>query len=275
MMAGVGWFGRLEGNAMQLKDRVAIVTGGGRGIGRAIARRFAAEGARVVVAARSQMEVQHVAAEIVNAGGRATTVVADVSREADCETIVRRAREAFGAIHILVNNAGIYGPVEPVEKVTPQEWDEVFAVNLRGAFLLSRLVLPEMYQIGSGSVVNIVSIAAKAAFPLNSAYAASKAGLIGLTHTLAAEAAPKGVRVNALSPGPVPETRMSQDLGEKLARYFDADKEELFAGMLKGILQGRPQTAEEIASAALFLVSDQASAITGQTLNVDGGMAFY
>src|SRR5580704_17125475 len=111
MMAGVGWFGRLEENAMQLKDRVAIVTGGGRGIGRAIARRFAAEGAPLVVAARSQMEVQHVAAEIVNAGGRATTVVADVSREADCETIVRRARETFGAIHILVNNAGIYGPV--------------------------------------------------------------------------------------------------------------------------------------------------------------------
>jgi NAD(P)-dependent dehydrogenase (short-subunit alcohol dehydrogenase family) len=275
MMSGVGRFGRLKENAMQLKDRVAIVTGGGRGIGRAIARRFAAEGAQLVVAARSPMEVQHVAAEIENAGGRAAAVTADVSREADCETIVRRAREAFGAIHILVNNAGIYGPVEPVEKVTPREWDEVIAVNLRGAFLLSRLVLPEMYQSGFGSVVNIVSIAAKAAFPLNSAYAASKAGLIGLTHTLAAEAARKGVRVNALSPGPVQETRMSQDLGEKLARYFDADKEKLFAGMLEGILQGRPQTTEEIASAALFLASDQASAITGQTLNVDGGIAFY
>ena len=273
-MAGVG-FSRKEENAMQLKDRVAIVTGGGRGIGRAIARRFAAEGARLVVAARSQNEVQHVAAEIEGAGGRAVAVVADVSREADCQAIVRRAREVFGAIHILVNNAGVYGPVEPVEKVTPLEWDEVFAVNLRGAFLLSRLVLPEMYQSGSGSVVNIVSIAAKAAFPLNSAYAASKAGLIGLTHTLAAEAARKGVRVNALSPGPVPETRMSQGLAEKLARYLQTDKEKLLAGMLEGILQGRPQTAEEIASAALFLASDQASAITGQTLNVDGGIAFY
>jgi NAD(P)-dependent dehydrogenase (short-subunit alcohol dehydrogenase family) len=275
MMSGVGRFGRLKENAMQLKDRVAIVTGGGRGIGRAIARRFAAEGALLVVAARSQMEVQHVAVEIENAGGRAAAVVADVSREADCETIVERAREAFGAIHILVNNAGIYGPVEPVEKVTPREWDEVFAVNLRGAFLLSRLVLPEMYRTGFGSVVNIVSIAAKAAFPFNSAYAASKAGLIGLTHTLAAEAARKGVRVNALSPGPVAETRMSQELGERLASYLDADKGELLAGMLEGILQGRPQTAEEIASAALFLASDQASAITGQTLNVDGGIAFY
>jgi NAD(P)-dependent dehydrogenase (short-subunit alcohol dehydrogenase family) len=274
MMAGAG-FSRKEENAMQLKDRVAIVTGGGRGIGRAIARRFAAEGARLVVAARSQNEVQHVADEIEGAGGRAVAVVADVSREADCQAIVRRAREAFGTIHILVNNAGVYGPVEPVEKVTPLEWDEVFAVNLRGPFLLSRLVLPEMYQSGSGSVVNIVSIAAKAAFPLNSAYAASKAGLIGLTHTLAAEAARKSVRVNALSPGPVPETRMSQDLAEKLARYFHTDREKLLAGMLEGILQGRPQTAEEIASAALFLASDQASAITGQTLNVDGGIAFY
>src|SRR5580700_11877233 len=166
------------------------------------------------------------------------------------------AHQAFGAIHILVNNAGALGPVSSVEKITPFEWDEVIAVNLRGPFMLSRLVLPEMYDRGSGAILNIVSIAAKAAFQLNAPYAASKAGLIGLTHTLAAEAARKGVRVNALSPGPVPETKMSQDLGEKLARYFDADKEELFAGMLKGILQGRPQTAEEIASAALFLVSD-------------------
>jgi meso-butanediol dehydrogenase/(S,S)-butanediol dehydrogenase/diacetyl reductase len=268
-------FSRLEGNAMQLTGRVAIVTGGGRGIGRAIARRFAAEGAALVVAARSQNEVQQVASEIQSSGGRATSVVADVSREADCEMIVRLVRAAFGAIHILVNNAGVYGPVQPVEKVTPREWDEVLAINLRGPFLLSRLVLPEMYQHGSGSVLNIVSVAAKSAFQLNSAYAASKAGLIGLTRTLAAEAARKGVRVNALSPGPVPETRMSQDLGEKLSEYFHADKEKLFAGMLEGILQGRPQTPEEIASAALFLVSDQASAITGQTLNVDGGIAFY
>jgi NAD(P)-dependent dehydrogenase (short-subunit alcohol dehydrogenase family) len=140
---------------------------------------------------------------------------------------------------------------------------------------MSQLVLPEMYERGSGSVLNIVSIAAKAAFQLNSPYAASKAGMIGFTHTLAAEAARKGVRVNAISPGPVPETKMSQELGRALAAYFRADPEKLYKQMLEGILQGRLQTAEEIASAALFLVSDQSSAITGQTLNVDGGMAFY
>ncbi|MGA8143782.1 MAG: SDR family oxidoreductase [Candidatus Acidiferrales bacterium] len=258
-----------------LKGQVAIVTGGGRGIGRAIARRFANEGAAVVVAARSEVEVRQVEGEIQQQGGKSLAVTADVSQEAGCEKIVRAAREAFGGIHILVNNAGIYGPVLPVEQISAREWDEAMAVNLRGPFLLARLVLPEMYERGSGSILNITSIAAKAAFQLNSPYAASKAGLIGLTHTLAAEAARKGVRVNAISPGPVPETKMSQELGRSLSEYFRADKEQMFKHMLEGVLQGRPQTTEEIASAALFLVSDQSSAITGQTLNVDGGMAFY
>ena len=258
-----------------LKGHVAIVTGGGRGIGRAIALRFASEGVSIVVTARTRGEVTNVAAAIEGAGGKAVAVVTDVSQEAGCEQTVRAAHEAFGAIHVLVNNAGIYGPVLPVEKISPREWDEVIAVNLRGPFLMSRLVLQEMYERGSGSILNIVSVAAKAAFQLNSPYAASKAGLIGFTHTLAAEAARKGVRVNAISPGPVPETKMSQELGRALADYFRADPEKLYKQMLEGILQGRPQTVEEIASAALFMVSDQSSAITGQTLNVDGGMAFY
>ena len=260
---------------MLLKGRVAIVTGGGRGIGRAIAKKFAAQGASLVVSARTESEIEQVAREIQDAGGKAASVVGDVSREADCEKIVHEARKAFGTVHILVNNAGLLGPVAPVEQVSARAWDEVIAVNLRGPFLLARLVLPEMYERGSGSILNVVSIAAKAAFQLNSAYAASKAGLIGLTHTLAAEGARKGVRVNALSPGPVPETQMSRVLGRGLAEYFQTDSEKLFKQMCQGILQGRPQTADEIAAAAVFLVSDQASAITGQTLNVDGGMAFY
>jgi NAD(P)-dependent dehydrogenase (short-subunit alcohol dehydrogenase family) len=260
---------------MLLKGQVALVTGGGRGIGRAIARKFAAEGASVVVTARTEKEIQHVAIEIQDAGGKAAAVATDVCRESECEKIVSAARKTFGAIHILVNNAGIYGPVLPAEKVSARDWNEVMAVNLRAPFLLSRLVLPEMYERGSGSILNITSIAAKAAFQLNSPYAASKAGLIGLTHTLAAEAARKGVRVNALSPGPVPETKMSQELGRSLTKYYQTDDKSLYQQMLNGILQGRPQTAEEIASAALFLVSDQSSAITGQILNVDGGMAFY
>ena len=268
-------FIELGANSMLLKEKVAVVTGGGRGIGRAIAEKFAAEGASIVVTARSEEEIDEVSGEIRAAGGKASSVAADVSREEDCHKIVDSARKAFGRIHILVNNAGVLGPVRPVEETTTSEWDKVMAVNLRGPFMLSRLVLPEMYERGSGAILNIVSIAAKAAFQLNAPYAASKAGLIGLTHTLAAESARRGVRVNALSPGPVPETKMSKELGRGLADYFNADSEQLFKQMLNGILQGRPQTAEEIASAALFLVSDQSSAITGQTLNVDGGMAFY
>jgi 3-oxoacyl-[acyl-carrier protein] reductase len=260
---------------MILKGRAAIVTGGGRGIGRAIAEKLAAEGAAVLVTARSESEVAAVAEEIQKAGGRAVAVAADVSREVDCERIVRNAHESFGAIHILVNNAGTYGPVKPAEEISTSEWDEVICVNLRAPFLMSRLVLPGMYERKAGVILNITSIAGKAAFQLGSPYAASKAGLAGLTRTLAAEGARKGVRVNALSPGPVPETKMSKELGRGLAEYFHADNETLFKAMVQGILQGRPQTAVEIAAAALFLVSDASSAITGQTLNVDGGMAFY
>ncbi len=260
---------------MLLQGQAAIVTGGGRGIGRAIARRFASEGAAVVVTARTEAEIQQVAAEIEKAGGRASAVTADLAREADSEKIIRAARGAFGAIHILVNNAATYGPVQPIEKWSAQQWDQVMAVNLRAPMLLSRLILPEMYERKAGSILNISTVGAKVAFGLSAAYTASKAGLIGLTRVLAAEGARKGVRVNSLCPGPVTETRMSQDLAREFSAYFQSGTDETVKRMVEGILQGRPQTAEEVASAALFLVSDQARAITGQTLNVDGGMVFY
>ncbi len=260
---------------MLLKDQVAVVTGGGRGIGRAIARRFAAEGARVVIAARTASELEGVSREIEKAGGRAAWVAADVSREADCARIVATTRERFGGVHILVNNAGLYGPVKPVEEITPQEFDAVIAAHLRGAFLLTRLVLPEMYARGSGVILSISSLSAKAAFAWGSAYAAAKAGMLGLTRVVAAEAARKGVRVNALCPGPVTETRMSKELGQVIAERLGVSPEKQLANFLEMSLQGRGQTADEIAAAALFLVSPQASAITGQSLNVDGGMAFY
>lgn len=260
---------------MQLQGQVAIITGGGRGIGRAIARRFAAEGARVVVTARTESEIRQVVAEIDALGGKAHAVVADLSNDVDCEKIVRGARGAFGAIHILVNNAGMFGPVRPVEKISASEWDFVLAVNLRAPFLLSRLVLPEMYERGAGAIVNISTIGAKVAYPMNCTYAASKAGLDGLTRTLAAESARKGVRVNAICPGPVTETKMAKDLTREFAKQLGSNGDEVLNQMIAGTLQGRPQTADEIASAALFLVSGQASAITGQTLNVDGGLVFY
>ena len=260
---------------MQLKEQVAVITGGGRGIGRAIARRLAAEGAAVLVAARTAAEIEAVAAEIRKAGGRAEFETADVARPEDCERIAAAARRHFGRVDILVNNAGIYGPVRPAHEITPEEWNEVLAINLSGPFYLARLLLPEMCARASGVVLNISSVAAKAAISMGSPYAASKAGLLALTRSLAAETARSGVRVNAICPGPVPETRMSQELGQALSERAGIDPQEMFRGFLEGILQGRAQTADEIAAAALFLCSRESSAITGQAVNVDGGMSFY
>ena len=260
---------------MRLEKQVAIVTGGGRGIGRAIALRFAREGAAVLVAARTESEIAAVVAEIERAGGRAFGTAGDVSREPDCAHIVAAAEQRLGPVGILVSNAGDYGPVKPVEEIAPEEWDRTVAVHLRGAFLLLRLVLPGMYARRSGSVILISSLSAKSAFAWGSPYAAAKAGLLGLTRVAAAEAARRGVRVNAICPGPVPETKMSRELGRTLAARLGLDPDAQLAGFLEGILQGRGQTADEIAAAAAFLASDDASAITGQSLNVDGGAAFF
>ena len=260
---------------MQLSDKVAVITGGGRGIGRAITLKFAGEGAAVALAARTKTEIEAVAKEICDAGGRAAAVPTDVADDKQCEHLIRACEAQFGRVDILVNNAGEYGPVKPVEEIYPAEWDRVIAVHLRGAYLLTRLALPGMYARGSGVILNISSLSAKSAFAWGSPYAAAKAGMLGLTRVVAAEAARKGVRVNAICPGPVTETKMSKDLGNTLAERLGVTPEEQLAGFLNTVLQGRGQTADEIAAAALFLCSDHASAITGQALNVDGGTAFY
>src|SRR4029077_13011333 len=228
---------------MLLTGKVTVITGGGRGIGRAIALKFAAEGAAIVVAARTKSEIEGVAAEIRNSGGRAVAVPADVGDEKQCEDLIHVANSQFGKVDILVNNAGEYGPVKPVEEITPVEWDRVIAVHLRGAYMLTRLVLPEMYTRGSGVILNISSLSAKSAFGWGSPYAAAKAGMLGLTRVAAAEAARKGVRVNAICPGPVTETKMSKDLGETLAERLGVSKEDQLKGFLNTILQGRGQTA--------------------------------
>jgi len=259
---------------MLLKDQVALITGSGRGIGRAIARLFAREGAAVFLTARTQAELASTNTEI-NKFGKAGFATGDLTSALDCARIVGAARRKFRRVDILVNNAGHYGPVVPIEDYPLSEFDDVIAVHLRAAFLLSKLVLPEMYGRGSGVILNISSLSAKSAFAWGSAYAAAKAGMLGLTRVAAAEAARKGVRVNALCPGPVTETVMSQKLGATLAKKMGISPKEQLDGFLNTLLQGRAQTADEIATAALFLCSDQSRAITGQSINVDGGAAFF
>src|ERR1700737_4374162 len=268
---------------MLLENQVALITGSGRGIGRAIANLFASEGAFVFLTARTEAELAATTAEINKAGGPnapgkpqpAAYLAADLTEESDCIRVVNNARRKFRKVDILVNNAGHYGPVVPVENYPLGEFDKVIAVHLRAAFLFSKLVLPEMYDRGSGVILNISSLSAKSAFAWGSAYAAAKAGMLGLTRVTAAEAARKGVRVNALCPGPVTETAMSQELGATLARKMGVSPKEQLETFLNTLLQGRAQTADEIARAALFLCSDQSSAITGQSINVDGGAAFF
>jgi 3-hydroxybutyrate dehydrogenase len=260
-----------------LQDRVAIITGSGRGIGRAIARVFANEGASVFLTARTDSELQTTASEINRTAGReaAAYITADLSHVDDCTRAHAAARKKFGRVDILVNNAGHYGPVVPVEEYPLDDFENVINVHLRAAFLLTKAALPEMYERKSGVILNISSLSAKSAFGWGSAYAAAKAGMLGLTRVTAAEAARKGVRVNALCPGPVTETVMSKELGATLAKRLNVSPEDQLAGFLNSILQGRGQTADEIARAALFLCSDQSSAITGQSINVDGGAAYF
>ncbi len=260
---------------MLLKEQTALITGSGRGIGRAIAQLFAREGAAVFLTARTEKELSATAEEISSSGGRAGFAAANLTQETACAYVVAACRDKFGGIDILVNNAGHYGPVVPVEEYPLAEFDKVIAIHLRAAFLLSKLVLPEMYARKSGVILNMSSLSAKAAYSWGSAYAAAKAGMLGLTRVTAAEGARKGVRVNAICPGPVTETQMSKELGAVLAKKMGVSAEEQLAGFLNGLLQGRAQTAEEIARAALFLCSDLSSAITGQSINVDGGAAFY
>lgn len=260
---------------MLLQNRVALITGSGRGIGRAIAKLFAAEGAAVFLTARTETELESTAQEIAAQGGRVAFLTADLGKEEDCKAVANAAAEKFGRVDILVNNAGHYGPVLPVEEYPLEEFDKVISVHLRAAFILSQSVLPGMYARNHGAILNISSISAKAAYGWGSAYAAAKTGLIGLTRVNAAEAARKGVRVNAICPGPVTETVMSKDLGAELARKLNVSEADQLAGFLNSILQGRGQTADEIARAALFLCSEQASAITGQAINVDGGAVFF
>jgi 3-hydroxybutyrate dehydrogenase len=236
---------------------------------------FAKEGAAVFLTARTESELAEVAKEIKDQEGKSAHMKADLTHARECEKVILETHKKFGRVDILVNNAGHYGPVVPVEEYPLEEFEKVINVHLRAAFLLSKLALPGMYARKSGVILNISSLSAKSAFGWGSAYAAAKAGLLGLTRVMAAEAARNGVRVNAICPGPVTETVMSKELGNTLAKRLNVSPEEQLKGFLNSILQGRGQTAMEIAQAALFLCSDMSSAMVGQSINVDGGAAFF
>lgn len=238
---------------MRLRNRVAIVTGGARGIGCAIGQAFAGEGARVILA-----DIDPAVEETARTC-KAVPIVADVSDQDAVRALVAKTLERFERIDILVNNAGIC-PLTPFASITRAEWDRVLAINLTGAFLCSQAVVPHMQQARYGRIVNISSVAGKmGGVTVGAHYAASKAGLLGLTWSLARLYAPFGITVNAVAPATT-ETEMTRAWpGEVLER-------------LRGTIPlGRLATPQEVAAAVVFLASEEASFITGEVLDVNGG----
>jgi 3-oxoacyl-[acyl-carrier protein] reductase len=267
-----------------LAGRVAIVTGGSRGIGLAIAKLLAVEGARVAIAARAGVEAERAASDIVEGGGEALAIACDVRRGDDVARLVERTRAAFAGIDIVVNNAGISpAHVEPQE-IAEAEWDDILDTNLKGAFLLSKAVAPEMIARGRGVIINIASIAGVMPIALESAYCASKAGMIGLTKALALDWAKYGIRVHAVAPGYI-ATEMNasvRQVGEALTgQGFDPANAELapseafalatYSSVLGRTLLARYGVPEEVAEVVAFLASDRAAYMTGAVTFVDGG----
>ncbi len=242
-----------------LQGRIALVTGASQGIGRACALELARAGATVALAARNEVRLAEVAAEIAAAGGQAVPFALDVASEESIKAGARAVLERFGKVEILVNNAGITRDGLML-RMKRADWDDVLATNLTGAFLLTQALLSPMLKNRWGRIVNITSVVGRTGQAGQANYAASKAGLIGFTRSLAREVASRGITANAVAPGYI-ETPMTAVLDEKLR-----------TAMMAQIPLGRPGTDADVAHAVAFLASDAAGYITGQVLDVNGGM---
>jgi NAD(P)-dependent dehydrogenase (short-subunit alcohol dehydrogenase family) len=251
----------------ELADRVAVITGAGRGLGAAIARELASAGAAVVVAARQEHEIQSVADELQQHGHRALAVRCDVTSAADVDALGRRALEWRGHVDILVNNAGV-AYAASVTKTRIEEWDRVFAVNARGPFLCTQSFLPGMRDRRWGRVINIASTAALAGDRYIAAYAASKHALLGFTRSLAAEVAGTGVTANAVCPGYV-DTDMTRDTIDRIVATTGRSREEALAAIAEKNPQGRLIQPGEVARVVRFLCSEEGSRVNGEALLIE------
>lgn len=258
---------------MKLENRIALVTGGGRGIGRAIALAFAREGARVVLAARTAQQVEETAAAIGNEGN-ALPVVCDVSNVASVQLMFARVSVEFGrGPDILVNNAGIAESAS-LAKTDDDLWQRHLAINLSGTFYCTRAAMPAMIERGWGRVINVASIAGKTGAPYIAAYAASKHGVLGLTRSIALEVAAKGITVNAICPGYV-DTDMTTRGIENVIAKTGRSADQALEAIRKMSPQNRLITVEEIAALALLLASEEGRGINGQAINIDGGSVLF
>jgi len=259
---------------MRFKDKHVIVTGGGTGIGKAIVHRFAREGARVVVANRNADNGNRVVEEVRAEGGTAMFIRTDVADASAIENLVSEAAGRFGPVDVAVSNAAISEQVSSALEISIEEWDRVFAINARGSFLFCRVCAQSMIDSGvQGSIVTIGSLVARGSKMAVGAYPSSKAAVVQFTKNLAKCLAPMGIRVNCVSPGVV-ATEIYANVEKEMMMNPGAFAEWLVEESVKNgqLLIARPGRAEEIASAVVFLASDEASYITAQNLSVDGGM---
>ncbi len=254
----------------ELVDQVAIITGGGQGIGQRIALAFAQAGAAVVVTGRTAETLAATVALVTEAGGRALAVTADVAKSADCDRMVAETMASFGRLDILVNNAGISGATKSTLEMTEAEWQEVIDIDLTGPWLCTKAALPTMIAAGRGTLLNISSAAGRTGYAMRSPYAAAKWGLIGLTQTWAREWGPAGIRCNCICPGAIEGDRIERVIRAR-ADSLGISYEQTKAGFVAGSSLGRMATEDEVAKVALMLCSPAGAGMTGQTLNVDCG----
>lgn len=259
---------------MRLRDQVVVVTGAGYGIGRGIAQAFAREGAHVVLAGRSTAKLEEVAESLRASAPLPLVLPTDLRNADECAHLIETSHRHFGRIDVLVNNAGIAGPTALARDVAPEDWEETLRVNLTGAFLTSKHASAHMIAAGRGAIVNIASVAGRLGYPRRTPYAASKWGLIGLSHSLAAELGPYGIRVNAVLPGSTEGERIERVIRDR-ASSEGRTTDEVREWFTKNIPLGRMVTADEVARAVVFLASDEASGITGQAFSVCGGFVMH
>src|SRR5216117_211057 len=255
-----------------LEGRVAIVTGAAKGMGAEICLTLAREGAHVALAARERGPLETLARDVEKLGRRTLVEPTDVTNEAAVQRLVERTKSALGGrIDVLVNGAGVTGPVEtPVWEIKTEDWDDVLAVNVKGTFLPIKHVLPTMIAQRYGKIVNISGTSGLRGYKMRAAYSSSKWALRGLTRTVALEAGPYNVNVNALHPGIVAGDRMDRLCREK-ARRRGWTPEQVYQEYVDEMALKRVTIAQDVANAALFLVSDESSNMTGQSVTVDGG----
>ena len=259
---------------MELHGKIAVVTGGGRGIGRAIALAYAREGADLVLASRSKEALEETRAMVEALGRKALVVPMDIRQEENVRNLATQALGHFGRVDLLVNNSGIGGPTAPLWEIAPADWEETFAVNVTGTCLCCRAFLPAMIEQHSGCIVIIGSMTGKRPLFGRTPYAASKMALVGLARTLAWEVGSYGIRVNVISPGGVEGERIEWVI-RKQAEAKGISIDEARREFTSSSPLGRLVPASDVAEAAVFLASDRAASITGEDLNVSAGTVMY